>query len=209
MIRVLIVDDHPVVRSGLKNLLADEQDIQVREAGDADEALLLISAGDFDLVMLDLDLPGKSGIELLGDIRRERPSLPVLVLSVYPEEQFALRSLRAGASGFVSKDAASEDLVAAVWKILGHGKYISEATAERLLHHLKSPPGRYSHESLSDREFQILCLLGAGKTVGEIAFELSLSVSTISTYRARVLDKMGIKTNAELMRYVISNRLIL
>jgi len=208
MIRVLIVDDHPVVRGGLKGILTGESDFEVWEAGNANEALAMIDNKDFNLVVLDLDLPGKGGLDVLAHVKGDHPALPVLILSVYPEEQFALRTLKAGASGFLSKNAAPEDLVDAIRKILHRGKYISEATAEKLLHQVKAKPGHLSHESLSEREFQILCLLGEGKTVSDIAEELSLSVSTVSTYRARVLEKMGMKTTAELMHYVIRNRLV-
>jgi DNA-binding NarL/FixJ family response regulator len=209
MIRVLIVDDHPIARGGLKGILADELDIEVCEAGHVDEASRLISEQDWHLVVLDLDLPGKSGLELLKTIKRDQPLLPVLVLSVYPEEQFAVRTLRAGASGFISKDAAPQELVKGVKKILGGGRYISDNAAEQLLlDSLDEKNARSPHESLSDREFQILCLLGSGKSVVRIAEELSLSVPTVSTYRARILEKMRMRTTAELVRYALQNDLV-
>jgi two-component system, NarL family, invasion response regulator UvrY len=208
MIRVLIVDDHPIVRRGLKDILADERDVEVSDTADPHEALRLIRQQAWDLVVLDLDLPGKSGLDLLKDVKRERARLPVLILSVYPEEQFAVRTLRAGASGFLCKDSAPEDLVKALRKILKGGRYFSERVADQLL---SRPHARgvtaYPHESLSHREFQILCLLGAGKTVKDIARELSLSAPTVSTYRARLLEKMEMKTTAELVRYAVKNRL--
>ena len=207
MIRVLIVDDHAIVRRGLKGILADEPDIEVSETADSKAAMRLIREQDWNLVVLDLDLPGKSGLDLLLDVKAAHPRLPVLILSVYPEDQFAVRTLRAGASGFMSKDAAPEDLVKAIRKILHGGKYISEHTAERLLHRLDAKSKAHPHEALSNREFQILCLLGAGKGVSAIARELSLSVPTVSTHRARILEKMQMKTTAELMRYAIQNRL--
>ncbi|MGB7924575.1 MAG: response regulator transcription factor [Pyrinomonadaceae bacterium] len=208
MIRVLIVDDHAVVRRGLKDILADERDVEVSDTADPHEALRLIRQQAWVLVVLDLDLPGKSGLDLLKDIKRERAHLPVLILSVYPEEQFAVRTLRAGASGFLCKDSAPEDLVKAVRKILKGGRYFSERVADQLLSrtHVKGVTA-YPHESLSHREFQILCLLGAGKTVKAIARELSLSAPTVSTYRARLLEKMEMKTTAELVRYAVKNRL--
>lgn len=209
MIKVLIVDDHPIVRDGLKGILADELDLEVCETGDAENASRLISEQDWQLVVLDLDLPGKSGLELLAVIKRRRPSLPVLILSVYPEEQFAVRALKAGASGFISKDAAPEELVKGVKKILQGGKYISDCAAEQLLLDRHDEKGaRSPHETLSDREFQILCLFGTGKSVTAIAEELSLSVPTVSTYRARILEKMRMRTTNELVHYAIQNRLV-
>jgi two-component system invasion response regulator UvrY len=211
MIQILIVDDHAIVRRGLMQILTDEPDIGVSEASDAHQALKIIGEKRFDMVVLDLDLKSKSGLELLKDIKREKPELPVLFLSVYPEEQFAVRTLKAGASGFMSKDAAPEELVNAIRKILRGGKYINESVAERLLSNLNSPAQRTDgmpHEALSDREFQILRLFGEGKTVGEIAVELSISVPTVSTHRTRILEKMGMKTTAELMRYAIENHLV-
>ena len=207
MIRILVVDDHAVVRRGLRQILADEPDVEVYEATDTHEAMGLARARALDLVVLDLDLPGKNGLDLLKELKEERPRLPVLILSIHTEDQFALRTLKAGASGFLSKDAAPEDLVTAVRKILRGGKYVSERVAEKLLSRLAEPADAAAHDSLSDREFQILRLFGAGKTVREIAEDLSLSVPTISTYRARVLEKLGMKTTAELVRYAILNRL--
>jgi two-component system, NarL family, invasion response regulator UvrY len=208
MIQVLIIDDHAVVRRGLKEILADEQDVEVYETADPHEALKLLRQLKLDLAVVDIDLPGKTGLDLLKDMKREFPRLPVLILSVYPEEQFAVRTLRAGASGFLSKDAAPEELVKAVRKILKGGRYFSELVAEKLLDraHIKKTTA-HPHEALSHREFQILCLFGTGKTVKEIAKELSLSPPTVSTYRARILEKMDLKTTAELVRYAVQNRL--
>ena len=209
MFRVLIVDDHPVVRRGLREILADERDIEVSEAADAHEALRLIREQRWSLVVLDINLPGRGGLELLKDVRRERPRLPALILSVYPEGQFALRTLKAGASGFLSKDSAPEDLVSVVRKILKGGKYFGESVVEQLL--CRPGAGGDSsnpHDTLSDRELQILCLIGRGKTVKEIAGELSLSPPTVSTYRSRILEKMRLRTTAELVRYAVQNRLV-
>lgn len=210
MIKVLIVDDHAIVRRGLKELLTDEPDISVFEAGDAETASELIRNDRWDLIVLDLDLPGKSGLQLLDEVKRDARSIPVLVLSVYPEEQFAVRTLRAGAAGFISKDAAAEELVAAIRRILSGGKHISQTVAELLLSQADpdSDARMAPHEKLSDREFQILRLFGSGKTVTGIARELSLSIPTVSTYRARILEKMELKTTAELIRYAVLNRLV-
>jgi len=208
MIHILIVDDHAIVRRGLMQIMKEEPDIEVSETADPREALRLVRENSWDMLVLDLDLPGKSGLELLKEIKIERPSLPVLILSVYPEEQFAVRTLKAGAAGFMSKDTAPEELVKAIRKVLSGGKYINESVAEKLLSGLNSKTDGMPHEGLSDREFQILCLFGSGKSVSEIASELSLSVATISTHRARILEKMCMKTTAELVRYAIENRLV-
>jgi len=208
MFRVLIVDDHPIVRRGLREILADERDIEVSETADPHEALSLIREHSWSLVVLDIDLPGRGGLELLKDARRERPRLPVLILSVYPEEQFALRTLRAGASGFLSKDSAPDDLARAVRKILKGGKFFGERVVEQLLcNPTERAVAAHPHELLSDRELQVLCLFGRGKTVKEIARELSLSPPTVSTYRARILEKMQLRTTAELVRYAVQNGL--
>lgn len=207
MLRVLLVDDHPVVRRGVREILSDESDIEILEASDAHECVRLIQDGSINLVVLDLDLPGKHGFDLLKEIKRKLPELPVLVLSIYPEEQFAVRVLKAGASGFIPKDAAPDELVKAVRKIVAGGKHISERVAEFLLAQTGIESTGHPHEKLSDREFQILCLLGDGKTVSVIADDLALSTPTISTYRARILEKMGMKTTADLVRYAILNKL--
>lgn len=208
MFRVLIVDDHPVVRRGLMEILADERDLEVSEAAEPHEALRLMREESWSLLVLDIDLPGRGGLELLKDARRERPRLPVLMLSVYPEEQFALRTLRAGASGYLSKDSAPEDLVRAVRKILRGGKFFGERVVEQLMSNpnergTDAPP----HERLTDRELQVLRLFGGGRTVKEIARELSLSPPTVSTYRARILEKMRLRTTADLVRYAVQHRL--
>jgi len=207
MTNVLIVDDHPIVRRGLKEILKTESNLHVSETANARDALALIRQQPFDLVVLDLDLPGMSGLELLQQIKHEQKRLHVLVLSVYPEDQFAVRVLKAGASGFISKEAVPDQLITAVRRILGGGKHISERVADLLLQHFGGQQDEHLHEKLSDREFQILCLLGEGKTIKQIAQELSLSAPTVSTYRARILDKMDMRTTAELVRYAIQNRI--
>lgn len=202
MINVLIVDDHPIVRHGLRAVLKDERDIAVTDVSNAAEALAAIRQHPCDLVVLDLDLPGMSGLELLKQIKSDHKRLPVLILTVYPEDQFALRILRAGASGFISKEAAPKQLVGAIRKILAGRKYISERVADLLIERFDGHAG-HGHEKLSDREFQILCLFGEGKTIKQIADELSLSAPTVSTYRARILDKLDMRTTAELVKYAI------
>ena len=207
MTNLLIVDDHPIVRRGLMQVLQDEPDFSIVEAGTAREALGYIGRQPFDLVIADIDLPGINGIELLKTIKQQDEKTPVLMLSVYPEDQVAVRVLRAGASGFLSKEAAPEQLVVAIRKVLDGGKHISERVADLLVMHLGESGESKPHEKLSDREFQILSLFGEGKTVKQIAESLSLSVPTVSTYRARILNKMEMKSTAELVRYAIQNRL--
>jgi two-component system, NarL family, invasion response regulator UvrY len=208
-LRILIVDDHPIVRQGLRQTLADAAD--VREIGEADhgqQVIDLVRQSDWDAVVLDIGLPGRGGIEILKDIRRERPRLPVLILSMHAEDQYAIRALRAGAAGYLTKETAPEKLLEAIRKITTGGRFISAALAERLALQLTSDATESPHASLSDREFEVLRLIGSGLSVGDIADRLSLSVKTVSTYRARILDKMRMKNNAELMQYVLTNRLL-
>ena len=207
--RVLIVDDHPVVRKGLLQILAEEPDIAVAaEAETASEMLELVKGERFDIVVLDITLPGRSGLEALKDLKALKPALPVLVLSMHPEDQYAMRVLKAGAAGYMNKDSASEELVNAVRKVVGGGKYVSPSMAEKLAIAIGGDYERPVHESLSDREFQVMCMLAAGKRLKEVAEELCLSAKTVSTYRARVLEKMGMDTNAELTYYAVKNGLI-
>jgi two-component system, NarL family, invasion response regulator UvrY len=206
MIRVLITDDHPIVRRGLMQIVADEADMAVTEAGTGSEALGLIDTEDFNLVLLDLSMPGLSGLEVLSQIRTRRPQLPVLVLSGHAEAEFAVRIIKAGASGYLNKHLAPEELVTAIRRVMSGRKYIGAAVAELIADSLgKDDIPR--HASLSDREFQVMLLIAAGKTVSEIAQELALSVKTVSTYRTRILEKMNLKNNAELMRYVVENKI--
>jgi DNA-binding NarL/FixJ family response regulator len=207
MTHVLIIDDHPIVRRGLKEILQAEGDLKVMEASEGTEGLRLMKEHSFRLVILDLDLPGTNGLDLLKEIRRSHKKTRVLVLSMYPEDQFAVRVLRAGASGFLSKDAAPEQLSKAIRKILHGSTHISERTADLLLQRLGDRQDAHLHEKLSDREFQILCLLGQGKTTKEIATTLTLSPPTVSTYRARILDKMHLRTTADLVKYAVQNKL--
>ncbi len=208
MIKILIADDHPVVRQGLKQMLADEPDMKVAgEAANATELLEKVRREPWDIVLLDITMPGRGGLDVLKDLKRDRGKLPVLVLSMHPEDQFGLRVLKAGAAGYLTKDSAPEELVKAIRKVCGGGKYVSPLLAEQLASRLDAAEPRPPHEFLSDREYQVMRLIASGKRVGEIARDLSLSVKTISTYRLRLLEKMDLKTNAELTRYAIERGL--
>ena len=209
MLRILIADDHPIVRKGLKQILSEESDMGVfGEAQNSQEVLELVQKQDWDIVILDITMPGRGGIDVLKELKHERPKLPVLMLSVHPEDQYAVRALKAHASGYMTKDSAPEELVKAIRKILRGGKYISSTLAEKLAFDLETETEKPLHETLSDREHQVLLMIASGKTVSEIAEELSLSVKTIDTYRARILEKMKMKTNAELTHYAIKNKLV-
>jgi two-component system, NarL family, invasion response regulator UvrY len=207
--RVLLVDDHAVVRRGIRSILEDHlPGIAVSEAGDGDQALALIEA-PLDAVVLDLSMPGRSGIELLAEIKHRHPKLPVLIMSLHGEEQFAVRALRAGAAGYLTKASAPECLVTAITKIVRGGRYISESLAERLAGDVGGGPAASApHERLSDREFEVMRGIASGQTVSEVAEQLHLSVKTVSTYRTRLLEKMGMSSNAELTRYAIENQLV-
>ena len=209
MIRVLIADDHAILRSGLKEILVHElKDVVCGEAEDARQVLLQVQSGDWDLVMLDITMPGRSGLDILKDLKAVRPKLPVLVLSMHPEDQYGKRVLKAGASGYMRKESAPDELIKAIRKVLAGGRYVSPALAEKLAVDLSDDVGRPSHETLSDREFEVLRMIASGKTVGHIAEELHLSVTTVSTYRARILEKMDLTTTAELMHYALRNHLV-
>jgi DNA-binding NarL/FixJ family response regulator len=209
MLRILIADDHAVVRQGLKQILQETHEMVVAgEALTGDEVLEKVRNESWDVVVLDISMPGRTGLEILKDLKHERPSLPVLVLSMYSEDQFALRVLKAGAAGYLTKESAPDELVKAIRKIVSGANYVSPFLAEKLAVEIETDSSKLPHESLSDREFQVLRLLAEGKAVKEIAADLSLSVKTISTYRSRILLKMNLSTNAELIRYAIQNRLI-
>jgi two-component system, NarL family, invasion response regulator UvrY len=209
MIRIIIADDHAAIRRGVKDILADEADMEIgAEASTAQELLDLVRKQAWDAVVLDISLPGRSGLEVLSELKHERPSLPVLVHTMHSEDQFAVRALRAGAAGYLTKDSAPEELVKALRKIVDGGKYVGQSLAEKLAVNVDANIDRAPHQALSDREFQVLRLLASGKTVSEIADELSLSVKTISTYRSRILDKMKMKNNAELMRYALQHKVV-
>ena len=207
--KILIVDDHPVVRKGLTQILYEEPDVEIAaEAKTAAESLAMVREKEWDVVVLDITLPDRSGLEALKDIKALRPHLPVLILSMHPEDQYALRVLKAGAAGYVNKDSASEELVKAVRKVVGGGRYVSTFMAEKLATVVGGDYERPPHESLSDREFQVMCMLASGRRLKEVAEELCLSVKTVSTYRARVLEKMGMESNAELTYYAVKNGLV-
>ena len=208
MIRVLIVDDHAIVRRGLRALLSDAfPGAAFGEASDARQALEQLRKNEWDVALLDITLPGKSGLDLLKELKAEWPRLPVLVLSAHPEDQFAVRVLKAGAGGYMSKASAPEELAKAVRKILAEGRYVSPALAEKLALGLKKDLTRTPHETLSDREYDVMSRIASGRTVTEIAEELSLSAKTISTYRARVLEKLGVRNSVEIVQYAIRNGL--
>jgi DNA-binding NarL/FixJ family response regulator len=208
VIRVLIADDHPVVRRGLRQIVEEETDMSVGgEAGSAEEARDQLHADCFDVMVLDLSMPGTHGVDLLQELHGERPELPILVLSIHPEEQYALRCLKAGARGYVHKQSADEELVGAIRTVVSHRRHLSDALAESLLREAESDR-RAPHEKLSTREFQVLTRLAAGSTVSDIAAEMQLSVKTVSTYRARMLEKLGITSNAEATRYALEHELL-
>ena len=209
MPRFLLIDDHAVVRRGLRQILAEEYPrAKFEEASDGNEALKLLGAKPWDLVLLDVCLPGMSGLDVLKQIRQHWPKTPVLALSYYPESLYGIRTLRSGAAGYVTKQCAPEILAGAVKKVLAGGKYVSPALAERLADDLGSGNDKPPHQALSNREHAILRLLGAGKRLTEIAEELSLSPKTVGTYRARILEKMKMRTNAQLMRYALDYGLV-
>lgn len=206
--KILIVDDHAVIYQGLKRILDDEfEGATFGEARHSQEALDLVSRERWDLVILDVDLPGRGGLDVLKQMRAEHPKLPVLMFSMHSEEQFAVRALKAGASGYVAKDSASERLVEAIRKVIRGGRYVSAALAEKLAADLSRDVSPVSHEILSDREFEVMRMIAEGKTTTAIADLLSLSVKTVSTYRARILEKLQLETTSELIRYVIDHGL--
>jgi two-component system invasion response regulator UvrY len=209
MKKILLVDDHEVVRDGVKKILDKQPGAATfGEAGTAPEALELVREQDWDVVLLDISLGGRDGLEVLREIRRLRPRLPVLILSMHSEELFARRALKAGAAGYVTKGSPRAELAQAVEEVIKGGVYVSPTLAEKLVLDLREGTDRPPQETLSDREFEVLRLIASGKTVSEIADILSLSAGTISTYRARILEKMGMKTNAELTHYAIQNKLV-
>lgn len=209
MIRVLLADDHAIVRAGLKEILADTGDITVAaEAINGQEVMARIRGQDYDVAVLDMSMPGRSGIELIKQVKDEKPKLRILVLTMHSEEQYAVRALKAGASGYLTKDSAAEQLVAAIRKVAAGGAYVSPETAERLVLDAASRPEAAPHTLLSDREFQVLRLIAGGQTVGEIARQLALSVKTVSTHKTRILQKMGLANQAELIRYALEHKLL-
>lgn len=209
MIRILIADDHAIVRQGLKQILEESREMKiVAEYANGADALRWIRANDCDVVLLDISMPGMNGIDVLKLLHEEKPKLPILILSIYSEDQYAVRLIRAGAAGYLTKESAPEVVMGAVRRVAAGKKYISPAVAEMLAGEFGAPEGKLPHETLSDREFQIFLLLASAKTVSEIADTLALSVKTVSTYRSRILGKMQLRNNAELMRYAVEKHLM-
>jgi two-component system, NarL family, invasion response regulator UvrY len=209
MIRILIADDHVLIREGLKKLLKSEPDITILgEATTAAETLDAVTNTPLDVLILDMNMPGRSGLDLLRDLRTVKPDLRVLVLTIHPEDSLAVRALRSGASGYITKESAPGDLIVAIRKVAGGGRYISPSLAERLVDALDPKSDRPLHEALSDREYQVFVHIARGRSVSDIAQSLSLSVPTVSTYRARLLKKMHMESNAELIHYALKNHLI-
>lgn len=209
MIKILIADDHTIFREGLKHILAEYPDLVVAdEASNGQEVLDKIWKNNYDMVLLDITMPGMTGLEVLKQLKNDKPKLPVLILSMHPEEQYAVRVIRAGASGYLTKESAPDELITAIRKISQGRKYITSSLAERLASEFEAESEKPLHDILSDREYQVLRMIAAGKTVKHIAQELSLSIKTVSTYRTRIMEKMKMKTNAEVMHYVIKHQLL-
>ena len=207
--RIVIADDHPVVRRGLRAIVEDAlRTAEVHEARNAAELLTLVRKREPDVVLLDIAMPGRSGLEALKELRREHPKIPMLVLSIHSADEFAVRSIKAGASGYLTKDSAPEELVDAIRTVVAGRRYLTPSVAERLASAVEGDAPEAPHEMLSDREFHVLRMLAAGKTNGEVAGELALSAKTISTYRTRTLRKMGMRTNAELAQYAVRHGLV-
>ncbi len=209
MIKILLADDHAMFRAGVKRIIEEESDMRVEgEAANGQEVMSKILNENYDVVVLDLNMPGRNGIDILDEIKSLKPNVAVLMLSMYSEDQFAVRALRAGASGYLTKESASEELIAAIRKIAQGSKYITSSVAEILATDIDSHADRPPHEKLSNREYEVMLMISLGKKIGKIAEELNLSGKTISTYRARILEKMEMETNAELTQYAITNRLL-
>ena len=209
MIRILIADDHPVVLKGLKDIIAETSDMTVADEASAGmEVIDKVRKNDYDVVLLDISMPHIDGLEALKQIKGERPKLPVLILSIYPEGKYAVRALRAGASGYLTKESAPDELIAAIRKVYLGRKYVSSSLAEKLAFALETETEKPIHETLSDREYQVMCMIASGKTIKEIAKQLFLSSKTISTYRTRTLEKMKMRTNTELIHYAIKHGLV-
>jgi two-component system invasion response regulator UvrY len=207
LIRILIADDHAIVRAGMKHLVAENSAMIVEaEARSGADALELLSKKKIDIVLLDISMPGRGGLETLSEIKQKYPRMPVLILSMHPEEQYAIRAFKSGASGYITKDVAAEELIAAIVKVASGGKYVTRSFAEEFLH-LLDVNEIAPHETLSNREFQVFRLVASGKTATQIAVELSLSIKTISTYRARILQKLSLKNNSQLIHYAAQKEL--
>lgn len=207
--KILIADDHAIVRRGLEQLIMEEYPFaQIGEASNAEELVSKAMFGDWDIVICDINMPGRSGLEALKQIRQAMPKLPILIMSMYPEDQYAVRVLKAGASGYLSKESIHNELIKAIQTVLKGRKFITPFIAEKLVEAFDAEAAEIPHRLLSDREFEVLKLLASGKTVSEIASQLSISANTVSTYRARILEKMNMRSNTELIRYALENKLI-
>ena len=209
MIKILIADDHAIVREGLKQIVAEEKDMLVAgEAGNTNEMFDLLKKEDFAIIILDISMPGRSGLESLKFLRKNYPEVPALILSMFSEEQYGLRALKAGAAGYLKKVSAPTELVSAIRKIVSGGKYINQSLAEKLADEYDSDRKERMHDKLSNREYQIMCLIASGKSAEEIALDLSISINTVYSYRNRILEKMHLKSNVELTQYALQNKLI-
>lgn len=209
MLKILIADDHAIVRKGLKQILSNSSDMTVAgEAASGAEALAMIREGDWDVVLLDISMPDGNGLDTLKQLKKEKPDLPILMLSIYPEEQYAIRTIKAGVSGYLTKDSAPEELVEAIQKVARGGRYISASLSEKMAEYLENKSERALHENLSDREYQVMVMIAAGKTVSQIAEEMCLSVKTISTNRSRALAKMGMENNSQFTHYAVKQGLV-
>jgi DNA-binding NarL/FixJ family response regulator len=209
MLKILIADDHPILRQGIKQIIEEAPDMEVTgEASNGAEVLTKVYNNSFDIIVLDITMPGRSGLEALKQLKKEKPKTPVIILSMHPEEQYAVRALKAGASGYLTKASAPEELVTAIRKVAQGGKYISATLAEILASDLGADSKKQPHETLSNREYQVLCMISSGKTLTGIAEELCLSIKTIGTYRSRILAKMNMRNNAELIHYAFKNHLV-
>jgi DNA-binding NarL/FixJ family response regulator len=209
MLKILIADDHAIVREGIKQILAEIPDkVTTDEAINGQEVIQKVWDNNYDMVLLDISMPGRNGLDILKQLKSEKPALKILILSMHPEEQYAIRALKAGASGYLTKESTPLELTEAIKKVSIGKKYVSSSLAETLASHLETTTEKPLHETLSNREFEVMCMIASGKTVKEIAGELSLSVKTISTYRTRILEKMNMKNNAQITHYTIQNRLV-
>ena len=209
MLKILIADDHAIVREGIKQILAEIPDkVTTDEAINGQEVIQKVWNNDYDMVLLDISMPGRSGLDILKQLKSEKPALKILILSMHPEEQYAIRALKAGASGYLTKESTPLELTEAIKKVSIGKKYVSSSLAETLASHLETTAEKHRHENLSNREFEVMCMIASGKTVKEIADDLSLSVKTISTYRTRILEKMNMKNNSQITHYTIQRRLV-
>ena len=209
MLKILVADDHAIVRQGVKQILADSQDMVVcDEASDGQEALDKALLNDYDVVLLDISMPGKSGLEVLRELGNQKPGLPILILTMHSEQDYAMRVLRQGASGYITKQSAPEELMAAIHRVASGGKYVSPSLAEDMVSYLKIGEEKQPHSVLSEREHQVMCMIAAGRTVKEISEQMALNTRTIRTYRSRIFKKMKVGSNAALTRYAVENRLI-